>query len=75
MGPAAASVDAKAPSMTDKTQSPDYQSMADAILKIARELCRQSQDSGNADHQKLAERLKRIAIEIRQGMTSGTPAV
>ena len=61
--------------MTDKTQSPDYQSKADAILQIARDLCRQSQDSGNADQQKLAKRLKRIAIEIQQGMTSGTPAV
>ncbi len=61
--------------MNDTTQSPDYQSMANAILEIARDFCRQSQDSGNADQQRLAERLKRIAIEIQQGMTSGTPAV
>lgn len=56
--------------MTKETTPPDYGAMADAILKIALDLCRQARDAGNAEQRELAERLKRIAAEMR-----ATPAI
>ncbi|MBL8644745.1 MAG: hypothetical protein JNK21_12485 [Rhodospirillaceae bacterium] len=52
---------------TTKPERPDYTAMADTLLQIAQELKTQARDSGNPHDLDQAERLERIAADLRAG--------
>lgn len=52
---------------TKKLDRPDYKAMAETLVQIAHELKNQAQEQGSQHDLEQAERLERIAAEIRAG--------